>query len=77
MSLDETYLKLSGVSTYTIVFITLLKIHKPRFYQPSVTVWAGLPTKDVIKVVHNPAILIPLLEENGNPATFVVIRVIF
>ena len=30
-----------------------------------------------IRVVHNPAILIPLVEKNGNPATFTVIHAIF
>ena len=29
------------------------------------------------RVVHNPAILIPLVENNGNPATFAVIHAIF
>ena len=29
------------------------------------------------RVVHNPAILIPLVEKNGNPANFVVIHAIF
>ena len=34
-----------------------------------------VPSK--IRVVHNPAILIPLVEKNGNPATFAVIHAIF
>ena len=29
------------------------------------------------RVVHNTAILIPLVEKNGNPATFAVIHAIF
>ena len=29
------------------------------------------------RVVHNPAFLIPLVEKNGNPATFAVIHAIF
>ena len=35
------------------------------------------PRRPPPRVVHNPAILIPLVEKNGNPATFVVIHTIF
>ena len=33
--------------------------------------------KVTTRVVHNPAMLIPLVEKSGNPATFAVIHAIF